>query len=161
MKNKRRASPGTIAEIGIPICSALVLFCLIFSLTARSDDNQAGLRYWNEIKREAVTTSSGLQYKILINGNGRKPTSKSRVSVHYRGMLLNGVVFDSSYSNDEPVTLSLKRVIKGWQEGLQLMPVDSVFVFLIPPELAYGPKGSDPIPPNATLIFEIELFTVK
>ncbi len=69
--------------------------------------------------------------------------------------------FDSSYSSDEPITFSLKRVIKGWAEGIQLMPAGSVFVFLIPPELAYGEKGSEPIPPNATLIFIVELFGTK
>ena len=121
-------------------------------------DNDAGLRYWNEIKRDAIETESGLQYKALITGKGRKPKSHSKVKVHYRGLLLNGVTFDSSFSEDEPVSLSLKSVIKGWKEGIQLMPTGSVFVFLIPPELAYGTKGSGLIPPNATLIFEVELF---
>jgi FKBP-type peptidyl-prolyl cis-trans isomerase len=124
-------------------------------------NNDAGLRYWNEIKRETVTTESGLQYKALITGKGRKPGPRSKVKVHYRGLLLNGVTFDTSFNEDEPVSMSLKSVIEGWQEGIQLMPVGSVFVFLIPPELAYGSKGSDPIPPNATLIFEIELFSTK
>ena len=122
---------------------------------------QAGLQYWNKIKADAIETGSGLQYKVLIAGNGRKPKSKSSVTVHYRGLLLNGSEFDSSYSSDEPVKLKLKRVIKGWTEGLQLMPAGSVYVFLIPPELAYGEKGTGSIPPNATLIFEIELFAVK
>ena len=94
-------------------------------------------------------------------GEVRKPLAKNRVSVHYRGLLLNGLEFDSSYSSDEPVTFSLKRVIKGWSEGIQQMPVGSVFVFLIPPELAYGKKGSKPIPPDATLIFIVELFEIK
>lgn len=124
-------------------------------------DNDAGLRYWNEIKREAVETGSGLQYKALITGKGRKPGPRSKVKVHYRGLLLNGVTFDTSFNKDEPVSLSLKSVIKGWQEGIQLMPVGSVFVFLIPPDLAYGTKGSNVIPPNATLIFEVELFGTK
>lgn len=133
----------------------------IFLLTAQAavaSEDLAGLRYWNEIGKEAITTESGLQYKVLIMGTGKKPTAKSKVRVHYRGLLLNGVQFDSSFDNDEPVKLSLKRVIKGWTEGIQLMPAGSVFVFLIPPELAYGSKGSDPIPPNSTLIFEVELF---
>lgn len=124
-------------------------------------DNEAGLRYWNEIKREAIKTESGLQYKALITGKGRKPGKRSKVKVHYRGLLLNGVTFDTSFNEEEPVSMSLKNVIKGWQEGIQLMPVGSVFVFLIPPELAYGAKGSDVIPPNATLIFEVELFGTK
>ena len=140
------------------LLTILVTVILFFSAGAGASEDQAGLRYWNKIKGEAITTSSGLQYKVLIMGNGRKPTIKSKVKVHYRGLLLNGVQFDSSFSNDEPIEFRLKSVIKGWTEGLQLMPAGSVFVFLIPPELAYGEKGSDPIPPNATLIFEIELF---
>jgi len=139
-----------------------VLFiALLFTMPAFADDDQAGLRYWNDIDKEAVTTSTGLQYKILALGKGRKPEAKNTVKVHYRGLLLNGVEFDSSYSEDEPISLSLKRVIKGWTEGIQLMPTGSVFVFLIPPELAYGEKGSGPIPPNATLIFVVELFDIK
>lgn len=139
-----------------------VLFiALLFTMPAFADDDQAGLRYWNEIDKEAITTESGLQYKILALGKGRKPKAKNTVKVHYRGVLLNGVQFDSSYSEDEPISLSLKRVIKGWTEGIQLMPTGSVFIFLIPPELAYGEKGSSPIPPNATLIFVVELFDIK
>ncbi|MBT8071967.1 MAG: FKBP-type peptidyl-prolyl cis-trans isomerase [Gammaproteobacteria bacterium] len=138
--------------------SVLAGVFLFTSQAAIASEELAGLRYWNEIKKEAVTTESGLQYKVLIMGNGKKPTLKGKVRVHYRGLLLNGVQFDSSFDQDEPVKLSLKKVIKGWTEGIQLMPKGSVFVFLIPPELAYGSKGSDPIPPNSTLIFEVELF---
>ena len=121
-------------------------------------EEPAGLKYWNEIKGEAVETASGLQYKVLIMGKGRKPKPRSKVKVHYRGLFLNGSTFDSSFSEDEPMKLSLKNVIEGWQEGIPLMPAGSVFVFLIPPELAYGTKGSGVVPPNATLIFEVELF---
>ncbi len=124
-------------------------------------EEQAGLQYWNEVKHDAVKTASGLQYKALIMGTGKMPRANSRVDVHYRGLFLNGVVFDTSFDKDEPVTLSLGKVIKGWQEGIQLMPVGSVFLFLIPPELAYGEKGAGVIPPNATLIFEVELFGFK
>ena len=144
----------------LSILIGVLLLSPQFPAMADSDtgDNDAGLRYWNEIKREAIETESGLQYKALITGKGRKPRPSSKVTVHYRGLLLNGVTFDSSFSEDEPVSLSLKTVIKGWKEGIQLMPAGSVFVFLIPPELAYGTKGSGLIPPNATLIFEVELF---
>jgi FKBP-type peptidyl-prolyl cis-trans isomerase FkpA/FKBP-type peptidyl-prolyl cis-trans isomerase FklB len=124
-------------------------------------EEQAGLKYWNGIKQPAVATGSGLQYKAVITGTGKKPQMRNKVTVHYRGLLLNGVTFDSSFDEDEPVSLSLKSVIKGWQEGIPLMPVGSVFVFLIPPELGYGEKGSGVIPPNATLIFEVELFGIK
>lgn len=137
-----------------------VIFFLSSSL-ALAEDELAGMTYWNKLKQDAIRTESGLQYKVLIAGDGRKPRPKSRVMVHYRGLLLNGMQFDSSWASDEPVTFSLKRVIKGWTEGIQLMPEGSVFVFLIPPELAYGERGSGVIPPNASLIFEVELFEVK
>jgi len=143
------------------IFSILIGGFLFYSPQVAASEEQAGLRYWNEIKKEAIETSSGLQYKALITGTGRKPTASDKVIVHYRGLLLNGVQFDSSYSDDEPISFGLKKVIKGWTEGVQLMPVGSVFVFLIPPELAYGTQGSRSIPPDATLIFEIELFGIK
>lgn len=139
----------------------VLLLALVFAVPLSANDDQAGLDYWNGIDQDAVTTDSGLQYKIMAPGNGRKPTAKSKVSVHYRGLLLDGTEFDSSYTNDEPVSFSLKRVIKGWTEGIQLMQVGSVFIFLIPPELAYGEKGAGQIPPNATLIFVVELFGTK
>ena len=126
-----------------------------------ADEDMAGLNYWNKLKAEAVVTDSGLQYKVLIMGKGRKPGPKSKVKVHYRGLFLNGVTFDTSFDKDEPVDLMVRKVINGWKEGIQLMPAGSVFVFLIPPELAYGTRGSDTIPPNTTLIFEIELFRKK
>ncbi len=123
--------------------------------------NLAGLRYWNKLEQPAISTESGLQYKILVQGDGRKPRKKDSVNVHYRGLLLDGWQFDASYANDEPVKLKLRSVIKGWQEGIQLMPAGSVYVFLIPPELAYGERKINSIPPNSTLIFEIELFGVN
>ncbi len=140
------------------VLSALIGVFFLSSQAPAVAEEEAGMLYWNGIKQEAITTESGLQYKALITGNGPKPGPGSKVKVHYRGLLLNGVTFDTSFSEDEPVSLSLKSVIKGWKEGIQLMPAGSVFVFLIPPELAYGNKGSGHIPPNATLIFEVELF---
>jgi FKBP-type peptidyl-prolyl cis-trans isomerase FkpA len=126
-----------------------------------ADEELAGLNYWNELKAEAVVTESGLQYKALIMGKGRKPGPKSKVKVHYRGLFLNGVTFDTSFDKDEPVELMVRKVIDGWKEGIRLMPSGSVFVFLIPPDLAYGENGSATIPSNSTLIFEIELFSFK
>jgi len=146
------------------VAKVLLIFISMFLLSpleAAENNNQAGLNYWNGLSKEAITTSSGLQYKPLITGTGRKPKGNSKVTVHYRGLLLNGVTFDSSYADDEPVSFGLRSVIKGWIEGLQLMPVGSVFVFMIPPELAYGDRSSGSIPPNSTLIFEIELFGIK
>ena len=134
------------------------------SLSAPSlacSDETAGLDYWNEIEQAAVQTESGLQYKVLHEGTGRKPSASSTVTVHYRGLLLDGSVFDSSYGDEEPVKLSLHKVIKGWTEGIPLMPTGSTFLFLIPPDLAYGERGTKGIPPNATLLFEVELYEIK
>lgn len=108
------------------------------------------------------TTTTGLQYEVLSQGTGKKPTEKSNVKVHYEGRLLDGTVFDSSIARDEPITLSLNKVIKGWQEGVQLMPEGSKYRFFIPAKLAYGEIGSgESIPPNSTLIFDIELIKVE
>jgi FKBP-type peptidyl-prolyl cis-trans isomerase len=150
-----------IGQLMVMAVLVLLIAADVLAQDQKSDDTsagQAGLQYWNKIDKELIETESGLQYKVLYAGRGRKPKSSSKVTVHYRGLLLNGSTFDTSYAGDEPVELSLKSVIKGWKEGLQLMPGGSVYVFLIPPELAYGEKGSGAIPPNATLIFEIELF---
>ena len=150
-----------IGQLTVIIVMALLIASDVLAQDKKSEAtsaDQAGLKYWNKIDKEAIETDSGLQYKVLYAGNGRKPRSSSKVKVHYRGLTLDGRTFDTSYTDDEPVELSLKSVIKGWKEGLQLMPAGSVYVFLIPPELAYGEKGSAAIPPNATLIFEIELF---
>jgi FKBP-type peptidyl-prolyl cis-trans isomerase len=135
----------------------LSISLFICPAVAKSQD-QPALDYWNQIDKETIETDSGLKYKIRLLGKGKKPKARSTVSVHYRGILLNGVVFDSSYDADEPIRINLRQVIKGWKEGIQLMPEGSVFIFLIPPELAYGRKGTDGIPPNSTLIFEVELY---
>ena len=141
------------------IAAALMLLAPGYAQAVAQE--QPGLTYWNEIKGDLIETESGLQYKVVIMGKGRKPNGRSKVAVHYRGLLLNGVTFDTSYNSDEPIVLSLRKVIQGWTEGIQLMPVGSVFVFKIPPELAYGERGADSIPPNATLLFEVELYDIK
>jgi FKBP-type peptidyl-prolyl cis-trans isomerase FkpA len=137
---------------------SLLLGLALWACAAAVDaQDQPGLDYWNGIYSPAIETESGLQYKVRHMGKGSKPRGNT-VHVHYRGMLLNGVVFDSSYDEDEPVKFNLRRVIKGWAEGIRLMPEGSVFIFLIPPELAYGEKGTDGIPPNSPLLFEVELY---
>lgn len=116
----------------------------------------------NARKPGVITTASGLQYLVLAEGAGKSPKLKDTVVVNYRGTLLNGVEFDSSYlAGREPAEFSLKRVIKGWKEGVQLMKEGAKFRFFIPPELAYGKRGSGiDIGPNETLIFEVELLKV-
>jgi len=110
-----------------------------------------------------VLLPSGLQYKVITEGKGRKPTASSTVEVHYTGRLLDGTIFDSTIKRGQPVVFPLERVIKGWSEALQLMPVGSKWEVFIPSDLAYGPAGygGGVIPPNATLLFEMELIAIK
>ncbi len=116
----------------------------------------------NKTVQGVVTLPSGLQYKILKAGEGKKPMVDDTVVCHYRGTLINGTEFDSSYKQKEPVTFPLNGVIKGWTEALQLMPVGSKWQLFIPSELAYGDRGAGgAVPPNATLIFEVELLSIK
>ena len=115
----------------------------------------------NRSKEGVVMTDSGLQYKVIQMGEGAKPAATDTVTVHYRGTLLDGQEFDSSYSRNQPMTFQLNQVISGWTEGVQLMPVGSKFMFYIPPNLAYGPNGGGPIGPNSTLIFEVELLGIE
>jgi FKBP-type peptidyl-prolyl cis-trans isomerase len=115
----------------------------------------------NRTKEGVILTDSGLQYKVLEMGEGPKPGATDTVKVHYRGTLLNGEEFDSSYARGEPISFVLNKVIAGWTEGVQLMPVGSKFMFYIPPDLAYGPAGGGPIGPNATLIFQVELLDIE
>ena len=114
----------------------------------------------NRDKEGVQVTDTGLQYKVVVMGDGAKPAASDKVTVHYRGTLLNGEEFDSSYSRNQPTSFQLDQVIPGWTEGLALMPVGSKFLFYIPPGLAYGPNGGGPIGPNATLIFEVELLSI-
>ena len=116
----------------------------------------------NTNKEGIVTTASGLQYEILIKGNGRKPTPSDRVKVHYHGTTLDGNVFDSSVDRGTPAEFGVTQVIAGWIEGLQLMPVGSKWRLYIPQELAYGanPNPRGPIQPYAMLIFELELLDI-
>ncbi|HEY1082900.1 MAG TPA: FKBP-type peptidyl-prolyl cis-trans isomerase [Prosthecobacter sp.] len=115
----------------------------------------------NASKPGVVTTASGLQYLVLEEGSGASPSLKDTVVVHYRGTSIQGVEFDSSYRRDEPAEFPLKRVIKGWKEGLQLMKEGSKFRFFIPPKLGYGTRGSGiEIAPNETLVFEVQLLKV-
>ena len=113
------------------------------------------------METEQITTASGLKYEIIKMGNGEKPSATDKVEVHYHGTLEDGTVFDSSVERGETITFGLNQVIKGWTEGLQLMPIGSKFKFTIPPELAYGDRNMGSIPPNSTLVFEVELFDIQ
>jgi FKBP-type peptidyl-prolyl cis-trans isomerase FklB len=115
----------------------------------------------NKKKDGVVTLPSGLQYRILKTGDGPKPTASQTVKCHYRGTLIDGTEFDSSYKRGEPTEFPVSGVIKGWVEALQLMPVGSKWQLFIPSDLAYGPNGPGQIGPNSTLIFEIELISIK
>ena len=115
----------------------------------------------NANKEGVITVASGLQYKVLKKGLGDKPTEKSSVTVHYRGTLLNGEEFDSSYKRGQPYTTPLTNVIPGWTEALQLMPVGSKWELYIPSNLAYGNSPKGPGGPNSTLIFEVELLGIE
>jgi FKBP-type peptidyl-prolyl cis-trans isomerase FklB len=116
----------------------------------------------NAKKEGVVTLDSGLQYRIIKAGEGNSPQVTSSVDVNYRGTLIDGTEFDSSYDRDKPVTFQLKKVIKGWREALPLMKEGAKWELYIPPELAYGKRTPNKtVPPNSTLIYEVELVAVK
>jgi FKBP-type peptidyl-prolyl cis-trans isomerase FklB len=128
-------------------------------------NSKAGADYMaaNKAKPGVVTLPSGLQYKIITAGTGPKPTVNDTVECNYRGTLVDGTEFDSSYKRGKPATFPVGQVIKGWTEALQLMPVGSKWQLVIPPTLAYGERGTNggPIGPDSTLIFEVELLSIQ
>jgi FKBP-type peptidyl-prolyl cis-trans isomerase FklB len=116
----------------------------------------------NKAKEGVVTLPDGLEYKILTAGTGPKPSPTDMVVCNYRGTLINGTEFDSSYKRGQPATFAVNQVIRGWAEAVQLMPVGSKWQIVIPSEMAYGARGAGPdIGPNATLIFEVELLSIQ
>lgn len=115
----------------------------------------------NKTKEGVVTLPSGLQYKVLTNGAGAQPKKEDKVKVHYKGTLLDGKEFDSSYKRNEPATFGVTQVIKGWTEALQLMHVGDKWMLYIPSDLAYGDRGAgEMIQPGSTLVFEVELLEI-
>lgn len=127
-------------------------------LQSKSEDQEKFLQD-NTSKEGVITLPSGLQYTIVKEGDGEKPGPTTMVTVHYEGSLINGKVFDSSY---KPATFGVHQVISGWTEALQLMPVGSKWKLFIPSELGYGARGAGgSIPPNSTLIFDVELISMR
>lgn len=127
-------------------------------------EKDAGVKFLTENKKRSgvMQTASGLQYEIITKGTGAVPTAADTISAHYRGTLLNGQEFDNSYKRGEPLSIPVGGVIPGWTEALQLMPVGSKWKLFIPADLAYGDYGAgNDIPGGATLIFEIELLSIK
>jgi FKBP-type peptidyl-prolyl cis-trans isomerase FklB len=115
----------------------------------------------NRAKKGIVALPSGIQYRVIEEGNGTRPTAKSEVTVHYRGSLINGFEFDSSFARGVPAKFQVDQVLKGWQEVLPLMRVGDHWQIFLPPDEAYGERGPRPIGPNQALVFEIKLIEVK
>jgi FKBP-type peptidyl-prolyl cis-trans isomerase FklB len=115
----------------------------------------------NKKKEGVIVLPSGLQYKVLAEGSGNTPKAADNVTVNYKGTLINGAEFDNSYKRGQPATFKVNGVIKGWTEALQLMKEGSKWQLFIPPELGYGNRSAGPVPPNSTLIFEVELVAVN
>lgn len=131
---------------------------------AKADKNKTDSEAFlaaNKAKEGVKVTESGLQYRVITEGKGAKPKADDTVEVNYKGTLTDGTEFDSSYKRGESVTFPVSGVIPGWTEALQLMPVGSKYELVIPSDLAYGPGGTGPIGPNAVLVFEVELLSIK
>ena len=142
--------------------AALILATGCVSRSAKTNAQAEKFLMENKNKEGVITLPSGLQYQVVAAGTGRTPAATDTVSTHYRGTLLDGREFDSSYRRNEPAEFPVNRVIKGWTEALQLMQEGAKWILYIPPHLAYGERGAGGlIGPNETLIFEIELLKVK
>jgi peptidylprolyl isomerase len=153
------------------IVLAVVIAVVIFYFTKNSNDKKAAeenikigrdFLEKNKDKEGVLETASGLQYQVLQKGEGSEnPSARSKVKVHYHGLLLDGTVFDSSVERNQPISFGLNQVIKGWTEGVQLMVVGDKFKFFIPSELAYGSKSTGKITSGSVLIFEVELLAIQ
>lgn len=142
---------------------SIVMAKIVAAQENKSSAASQGNKSWlvaNGKKKGVVTTASGLQYEVIKAGTGAKPTLENQVKTHYHGTLIDGTVFDSSVERGEPISFPLGGVIKGWQEGLQLMSVGAKWRFFIPSELGYGNRATGSIPANSILIFEVELLDV-
>jgi FKBP-type peptidyl-prolyl cis-trans isomerase FklB len=156
---------GKPLQVTEPQASMIIQQCMQVSMEKKArvirEESKTFLEE-NKKKPGVVTTASGLQYQVLTKGTGKAPAATSSVTVHYTGKLVDGTVFDSSVSRGEPATFALNQVITGWTEALQLMHEGDKWLVFLPSDLGYGERGSGPqIPPNAALIFEIELLKVN
>ena len=144
------------------VLAALTLTAACLAQTPTPNERAEKFLMENKTKEGVKTLPSGLQYKVIKDGDGKTPKLTDTVVTHYRGTLLDGTEFDSSYKRNEPAEFPVNRVIKGWTEALQLMKEGSKWMLYIPPNLAYGERGAGrAIGPNETLVFEIELLKVK
>ena len=153
-----------IIPIVILVLAGFMIYRTLVTSKAGEENFAAGQAFLLENGKQegVITTESGLQYKVLSKGEGTtNPSPKSKVKVHYHGTLIDGTVFDSSVERGEPIPFGLNQVIKGWQEGLTYMVEGDKFRLFIPSTLAYGKKGTGPIPPASTLIFDVELLEIQ
>jgi FKBP-type peptidyl-prolyl cis-trans isomerase FklB len=145
-----------IAALAVAACSKSE------TATAPAEKTEAAAAAPAAAGGSVVTTQSGLQYEILASGSGKSPSASDSVTVHYRGTLTDGTEFDSSHKRGQPAVFPVNRVIPGWTEALQLMKEGDKWKLTIPPQLAYGERGAGKlIPPNSTLVFEVELIKVN
>ncbi len=160
------ASGGVVKWV---VAAAAILLLVMLGVWAGTESQVSTVRASdmkflaaNAKKPGVITTPSGLQYNVIREGTGPKPSRTDTVLVHYEGRLLDKTVFDSSYQRGQPAAFPLDQVIPGWTEGVQLMPVGSKFHFVVPPSLAYGARGAGGvIPPGAVLEFDIELLAIR
>ncbi len=161
LKDRTTAAVVFVALIGIVIMGAALFVSSQSNQAGNNQDEGVALMARQAEEGNVQTTASGLQYEVITEGDGARPVASDTVLVHYRGTLIDGTEFDSSYSRNQPISFPLNGVIPGWTEGVQLMTVGSTYRFTIPPNLAYGAGGvPGVIPPNSTLIFEVELLEI-
>jgi FKBP-type peptidyl-prolyl cis-trans isomerase FkpA len=161
----QEAVEGKESRLSMDEAIGLVQTAYIAVITRQAEENRKKNDQFlaeNSKKTGVVITSSGLQYEVVTQGQGRKPSATDVVTVNYEGSLIDGTVFDSSYAREEPAEFPLDQVIPGWSEGIQLMTVGSVYRLYIPASLAYGEQGAgNMIPPDSTLIFQVELLSIE
>ena len=166
IQQKEESRVRKFPHLVIPVLTIFLGITMFSLASAKSaDENKAEGEAFlaeNSKKSDVTVTATGLQYQVLKQGEGAKPSASDNVTVHYEGTTIDGNVFDSSYKRGDPATFPLNRVIAGWTEGVQLMQEGSKFRFYIPAELAYGARGAGrDIGPNAALIFDVELIKIQ